>query len=1075
MFPDRVTSLFRFMLNIGLWASILIAVVMASLYLRLSMGPLDLNLLKEAIQDSLNREIKTVSFTLQEPRLVWQGWKHPIEVHAREVRLHHAEAQHMSLTIPEIAATFRLRSLLVGRLTPASLTLIRPTLTVQGGGRNAVSPAPESPAPLLRAALTNFAFFFLNLQNFSPAFKRLTLQKAKIVIENPHHHTHDQSPFIVPEISIALARDRQGIRMNLESYLSGEQREEQYVGADVVFSPVSGQWQGFLEIHRLNPAILTRYIDNLFDSLSVLLIGQEWAKIKEYLQQADLPLTGKIEGQYDPEQGLIKADFFLESKGGLLTLQEILPKPLTLNQLRFSGHYRDQKLSIDTCTLDLPEGRITVQTEGDYVAGAHALQLKSHMKLADFAMDRLADFWPEKLAPLPRAWVLKNIPQGQVPKATLNIQGNIDLSAHRFRLTDINGDIHLQETTLTYLEGMPPITGVRAIAHYDAEKFQIAVLEGVTLKDLKLQKGQVDITGLHTADQDIHMHLTVDGPIAKALALLDHKPLEFIKMLNIPTTGIGGTSITQLSLSFPLSTTLKLAQIEVQAQSALQNLSLRDTIQGIPIALTKGQATLRVNQGEMHVTGHAELNGDPATIEWQRYLTAQTPVLSRLNVHMVLSPQGLQKIQPSLATWIKGWIDLELNHELTHHNTGHLALKADLQKTEVNLWGWKKTLSRSGKVYALLGLKEGRLFTIKTFQAESNPDLAIDIEGHFDKAGQSFTQLIIKRFRLGKTDLQGSLRPHKHTRYRLQLNGESLDLEPYLEDWAQQQDSAEEWDVQFDLIAKIKHVFLEDHKRFYNNSLSLTYRDKRIHSLSYTGLIEPKGEKHLLVSLFPHAQGRRFVVECEQAGDLLKALGILQNMHGGQLKLVAFRPDSEGNNKAPWEGKVLIENFKLSQVPFLGHLFSLAFPTGFADFFTEGNKLSFHKLKARFKADTNKLLIMDGYAYGPSLGFTMGGSIQNKLTTLNIHGSLIPAYFLNTLIAKIPLFGHIITGGKHEGLFGVSYTVQGHRNTPQIQVNPLSTLTPGLLRRLFAPSDTDDLRFEEFEEEIDPDDENEKK
>ncbi len=68
---------------------------------------------------------------------------------------------------------------------------------------------------------------------------------------------------------------------------------------------------------------------------------------------------------------------------------------------------------------------------------------------------------------------------------------------------------------------------------------------------------------------------------------------------------------------------------------------------------------------------------------------------------------------------------------------------------------------------------------------------------------------------------------------------------------------------------------------------------------------------------------------------------------------------------------------------------------------------------------------------------------------------------INTALSKIPLIGKVLTGGKHEGLWGVSYTVTGPVDKPSIGVNPLSAFTPGILRKLFMPETNEDMDFEE--------------
>ena len=77
------------------------------------------------------------------------------------------------------------------------------------------------------------------------------------------------------------------------------------------------------------------------------------------------------------------------------------------------------------------------------------------------------------------------------------------------------------------------------------------------------------------------------------------------------------------------------------------------------------------------------------------------------------------------------------------------------------------------------------------------------------------------------------------------------------------------------------------------------------------------------------------------------------------------------------------------------------------------------------------------------------GYIDRPHGTLALKGSLIPAYELNSVLSNIPLLGDILASKKGEGIFGVTYSATGNMEHPDISTNPLSILTPGILRRIF--------------------------
>ena len=71
---------------------------------------------------------------------------------------------------------------------------------------------------------------------------------------------------------------------------------------------------------------------------------------------------------------------------------------------------------------------------------------------------------------------------------------------------------------------------------------------------------------------------------------------------------------------------------------------------------------------------------------------------------------------------------------------------------------------------------------------------------------------------------------------------------------------------------------------------------------------------------------------------------------------------------------------------------------------------------------------------------------------LDLQGTIVPAYALNSIIGNIPVIGSLLLGGEGQGLFAANYRVTGSAADPEVSVNPLSALAPGFLRRLFQPN-----------------------
>ena len=71
-----------------------------------------------------------------------------------------------------------------------------------------------------------------------------------------------------------------------------------------------------------------------------------------------------------------------------------------------------------------------------------------------------------------------------------------------------------------------------------------------------------------------------------------------------------------------------------------------------------------------------------------------------------------------------------------------------------------------------------------------------------------------------------------------------------------------------------------------------------------------------------------------------------------------------------------------------------------------------------------------------------------------LHGTIVPAYTINSLLGNIPILGEIFVGEKGSGVFAARYAIKGSLDDPTVTVDPLAALTPGFLRNIFSILDS---------------------
>jgi len=187
----------------------------------------------------------------------------------------------------------------------------------------------------------------------------------------------------------------------------------------------------------------------------------------------------------------------------------------------------------------------------------------------------------------------------------------------------------------------------------------------------------------------------------------------------------------------------------------------------------------------------------------------------------------------------------------------------------------------------------------------------------------------------------------------------------------------------------------------------------------------------------------------EDLGATLSLLDVTNNIVGGRIAITGQVADAAG--KRLLRGHVDGDNYNLIGAPGLAKALSLTSLSAISSMLA-GSGIPFSTLSGDFAYSEKRLVLQNLLAYGGALGVTANGVLELGPHRLDIQGTIVPAYTLNSIIGNIPLVGSLLLGGEGQGLFAANYRATGSAADPQVSVNPLSALTPGFLRRLFQPN-----------------------
>jgi hypothetical protein len=200
----------------------------------------------------------------------------------------------------------------------------------------------------------------------------------------------------------------------------------------------------------------------------------------------------------------------------------------------------------------------------------------------------------------------------------------------------------------------------------------------------------------------------------------------------------------------------------------------------------------------------------------------------------------------------------------------------------------------------------------------------------------------------------------------------------------------------------------------------------------------------------PVEGGREMRINGRDGGAVIRAANLYSKVAGGQIEFFALltRDGSVRN------GKLVLRNFEVRNEAALAELDARGKPKSDAPR-RDGPRresLSFKKLTLPFTSDSRFICIGEALVRGPELGASAAGLIRKSDGAIDIAGTITPAYALNAALGDIPLLGDIITGGKGQGIIGVTFAMGGTVDKPSFQMNPVSAVAPGFLRKFFEYS-----------------------
>ncbi len=688
----------------------------------------------------------------------------------------------------------------------------------------------------------------------------------------------------------------------------------------------------------------------------------------------------------------------------------------------------------------------TLGATGQAVRRVDRLRADLALTVDHLAFADLPKLWPQAWGGHARPWITQNITAGTARdgQVTLGLEAPPDLS--RVKVVAAGGTLRGDDVTIHWLRPVPPIEHAQALLTIPGpDAIEIAV-PSARQGAGQLSSGVVRITGLSVKDQVLSVGADVAAPVPDLLTLLRRPRLHLLDRHPLPVRNPAGSLVGKLSVNLPLEEHLEFNQVAIHAQGQLSGLRLGGLVAGRD--LDRGDIAIDVTADALKAAGRGAVGGIPAvlSVDMDFRPGPSSQVVQRATASgTATAPQLAAAGLDAGGLLGAGAAGFNATYQTQRDGQGEVRVQADLRDVALAAGGWSKPAGQPASVGARLLLKADRLQGISDVQAQG-PGLLV--RGRADMVGDKPGLLVLDPITLGPTQARGEIRfpdaPGQPIRAR--LSGAALDLSAALAAKPGQGDAPKAsanndgtpWtaDVAFD------KVLLAEGRSLAAVTAHAEHDGRRLRVLQ----AQSGGPERLQASVKPQGNGREVSVRAADGGALLRALGVLKTVDGGQLAIDGRTDDS--GPVSVLSGTADLRQFSVRDAPAVGKLLQALTIYGIGEAIS-GPGLAFTRLNAPFRWDGDVLELTEAQAFSASLGLTARGRVDATRKTLDMEGTIVPAYALNSALGRIPLLGRLFSAEQGGGLFALNYTVRGPLADPAVSVNPLSALTPGFLRGLF--------------------------
>ncbi|MGY6662857.1 MAG: YhdP family protein [Glycocaulis sp.] len=764
-----------------------------------------------------------------------------------------------------------------------------------------------------------------------------------------------------------------------------------------------------------------------------------------------LDVSGRLHG-FAGYDNLVpsRARYELVLGEGELILPDTLQGPFAWSRGAFSGRLDTQSLELfidsgEAEFLDVTaslSGRLGLDETED--GRRPAIRIEGDVE-GVIRKDAVLALWPVEFALGGRDWVEANVLAGEAR----NLRADINIPAEAFNAgmlddEDLTVSFDFSNATARYISTMTPLTGLSGSAVLRGNSLGLTGHSG-RIDALEIDALFVEIPRFNPRGAPARFGGEGRGSLSGLVALLDQPPLNLASDYGFDPQALEGEGAVRFEITRPMLRDVPYEDIGFDVSGRFSGAAGPSGLG--EVRFSEGDISFQADSAGLEASGDVRIGRSQARLEWrERFQTPEGELGTRVRIVSNADARDLDLAGIPARGIIDGQIGLDATFVGNGLDFSRYVVMGDLTDAAVvlpeNLWtkprGLPAALEMVAERSAEGGLDISRLAVLGD-EVDIRGQARLAADGLLLSAG--FERVVVgcrSDLAISASRPDGSEGP-----LDIRISGRFLDASDLISNLVSGRLFSGEGAGAVSLIADVETV-QAGRVRYGAVGLALESDAQGLQRLNLQAAL-PRGEISLAVA--PQPDGMRLLsARSADAGAVLTTLGGFGTITGGTMELEGLLPPA--GTPGGVQGRLLANGFRLEQMPLLARILAAGSLEGLGSLFS-GQGIDFERLEVDYAFADGLLEMREGRVAGPSLGLTWTGVVDTAGERMNLSGTILPSYGLNSVLGNLPVVGELLTSRRGEGIVGVTFAAEGPFDATRVSANPLSALAPGVFRRMF--------------------------